>query len=123
MAQTKIGTPCVMAPEIWENKMYNQKSDIWSLGCVLYKLMTLNHAFESKCKLINNLATPAYVIKITAGTYPPITGNYCQELKDLVSAMLSLQPHNRPSVHSILQLDFIKKKVNDVLEGTLRKYE
>ena len=71
----------------------------------------------------NNLATPAYVIKITAGNYPPISGNYSNELKDLVSAMLSLQPHNRPSVHSILQLDFIKKKVNEVLEGTLRKYE
>ncbi len=45
MAQTKIGTPCAMAPEIWENKMYNQKSDIWSLGCVLYQMMTLNQAF------------------------------------------------------------------------------
>lgn len=48
MAKTKIGTPYVMAPEIWENKMYNQKSDIWSLGCILYKMMTLNHAFEAK---------------------------------------------------------------------------
>ena len=69
------------------------------------------------------LATPAYVIKITAGNYPPITGNYSAELKNLVRDMLSLQPHNRPSVHSILQLDFIKKKVNNVLEETLRKYE
>lgn len=45
MAKTKIGTPYVMAPEIWENKMYNQKSDLWSLGCILYKMMTLSHAF------------------------------------------------------------------------------
>jgi hypothetical protein len=29
--------------------------------------------------------------------------------------MLSLDAHNRPSVHTILQLDFIKKKVAEVL--------
>jgi hypothetical protein len=37
--------------------------------------------------------------------------------------MLSLQAQDRPSAHSILQLDFIKKKLNEVLENTLRKYE
>lgn len=116
MAQTKIGTPCVMAPEIWENKMYNQKSDIWSLGCILYKMMTFSHAFESK-------TTAAYVLKITSGNYPPISGNYSSSLKNLVKSMLSLDAHSRPSVHSILQMDFIKAKVKDVLEGTLRKYE
>ena len=50
LAKTKIGTPYVMAPEIWENKKYNQKSDIWSLGCILYQMMTLSQAFESKSK-------------------------------------------------------------------------
>lgn len=45
MAKTKIGTPYVMAPQIWEGKMYNQKSDIWSLGCILYKLITLAQPF------------------------------------------------------------------------------
>ena len=45
MAKTKIGTPFVMAPEIWENRSYNQKSDIWSLGCVLYKMMTFRYPF------------------------------------------------------------------------------
>lgn len=112
MAQTKIGTPCVMAPEIWENKMYNQKSDIWSLGCILYKMMTFNHAFESKSTYSLILATAAYVLKITSGTYPPIHGNYSTNLKNLVKMMLSLDAHNRPSVHTILQMDFIKSKVN-----------
>ena len=38
----------MMAPEIWENKKYNQKSDIWSLGCILYKMLTLRHAFDAQ---------------------------------------------------------------------------
>lgn len=47
LAKTKIGTPHIMAPEIFENMKYNQKSDIWSLGCVLYKMATLKYPFES----------------------------------------------------------------------------
>jgi serine/threonine protein kinase len=45
LAKTKIGTPHIMAPEIFENMKYNQKSDIWSLGCVLYKLQMLKYPF------------------------------------------------------------------------------
>ncbi|XP_039209222.1 serine/threonine-protein kinase Nek3 isoform X4 [Crotalus tigris] len=38
-----VGTPYYVPPEIWENVPYNNKSDIWSLGCVLYELCTLKH--------------------------------------------------------------------------------
>ncbi|XP_016069082.1 PREDICTED: serine/threonine-protein kinase Nek3 isoform X2 [Miniopterus natalensis] len=38
-----VGTPYYVPPEIWENMPYNNKSDIWSLGCVLYELCTLKH--------------------------------------------------------------------------------
>ncbi|XP_022786792.1 serine/threonine-protein kinase Nek5-like [Stylophora pistillata] len=47
LARTCIGTPYYLSPEICENKPYNNKSDIWSLGCVLYELLTLKHAFEA----------------------------------------------------------------------------
>ncbi|XP_019385546.1 PREDICTED: serine/threonine-protein kinase Nek3 isoform X5 [Crocodylus porosus] len=42
-ACTYVGTPYYVPPEIWENMPYNNKSDIWSLGCVLYELCTLKH--------------------------------------------------------------------------------
>ncbi|KAG8001892.1 Serine/threonine-protein kinase Nek3 [Nibea albiflora] len=42
-AHTYVGTPYYVAPEIWDNKPYNNKSDVWSLGCVLYELCTLRH--------------------------------------------------------------------------------
>ena len=46
-AKTCIGTPFYLSPEVWENKPYNNKSDIWAMGCVLYELTTLRHAFEA----------------------------------------------------------------------------
>ena len=52
-AKTCIGTPFYLSPEVWENKPYSNKSDIWAMGCVLYELTTLRHAFEAgKKKLI-----------------------------------------------------------------------
>ena len=47
MAKTCIGTPYYLSPEICEGKPYNARSDVWSLGCVLYEMITLRHAFEA----------------------------------------------------------------------------
>ena len=43
-----IGTPYYLSPEICEDRPYNRKSDIWSLGCLLYELCTLKHAFTGR---------------------------------------------------------------------------
>ena len=48
MAHTIVGTPYYLSPELCEEKPYNHKSDIWSLGCVLYELCTFRHPFEAK---------------------------------------------------------------------------
>jgi len=50
-SKTAIGTPYYLSPEICQEKPYNQKSDIWSLGCILYEMTTLQHAFDGKCIL------------------------------------------------------------------------
>jgi NIMA (never in mitosis gene a)-related kinase len=57
------------------------QSDVWALGCVLYELTTLRHAFDG-----GNMC--ALVLKILRGKYPPIDGSYSVELRDLVSRML-----------------------------------
>ena len=46
-AKTIVGTPYYLSPEICLRRPYNQKSDIWSLGCILYELMNMKHAFEA----------------------------------------------------------------------------
>ena len=57
-----------------ESNPYSYKSDIWALGCVLYELCTLKHAFES-----NNLL--GLVFKIVKGDYEPISDHYSLEMK------------------------------------------
>lgn len=47
-ATSKVGTPYYLSPEVCEDRAYNDKSDIWSLGCILYELCALKHPFEAK---------------------------------------------------------------------------
>ena len=42
---TQTGTPYYASPEIWLDKPYDIKSDVWSLGCVLYEMTTLYPPF------------------------------------------------------------------------------
>lgn len=44
VANTQIGTPHYMPPELWQNKKYSFTSDLWALGCLLYELMTYRSA-------------------------------------------------------------------------------
>ena len=41
LLQTQTGTPYYASPEIWQDKPYDYKSDIWSMGCVLYEICAL----------------------------------------------------------------------------------
>jgi NIMA (never in mitosis gene a)-related kinase len=48
LAQTQIGTPYYLAPEIWENKAYDYKCDIFSLGIVTYEMASLRLPYNGK---------------------------------------------------------------------------
>jgi NIMA (never in mitosis gene a)-related kinase len=63
-AQTMVGTPFYLSPELCEEKPYNEKSDVWALGCLLYELCTYRHPFEAQ-----NQAS--LILKIIRGKYSP----------------------------------------------------
>ena len=95
-AQTALGSPQYISPEICEGKPYNTKSDIWALGCILHEMAELKKPFDG-----TNL--PALIKKIVDCTFVPIKGDYSDGLKQLVLEMLRYDPETRPSSTQIVQ--------------------
>jgi NIMA (never in mitosis gene a)-related kinase len=100
-ATSKVGTPYYLSPEVCEDRPYNEKSDIWSLGCILYEMCTLRHPFEAK-----NQA--ALLLKIIKGKYESIPRIYSRQLGEIVHSCLIKDFKKRPSIINILQLDIIQ---------------
>lgn len=94
-ARTYVGTPYYVPPEIWENLPYNNKSDIWSLGCILYELCALKHPFQANSW--KNL-----ILKICQGPIHPLPALYSSKLQCLVKQMLKRNPVHRPSATTLL---------------------
>ena len=91
-----IDSTSVLAPELIENKPYSNKIDIWSLGIILYELMTLRKPFEIK-------SITLLFEKINNADYPKIKNlNYNKTLINLVESLLNVNPDKRPSVNNIL---------------------
>eukprot|EP01084_Bolivina_argentea_P110555 197372_1 len=107
MAETQIGTPYYISPEICKGQSYSFKSDIWSLGCVMYELINLHRPFEGK-----HIAS--LVMAITNAKYKPLRNNYSLELRNLVESMLSIDPKQRPLTEQILN--------HKSLRNTKRRY-
>ncbi|NWV04925.1 NEK4 kinase, partial [Ptilonorhynchus violaceus] len=114
MASTLIGTPYYMSPELFSNKPYNYKSDVWALGCCVYEMATLKHAFNAKD--MNSLA-----YRIIEGKLPPMPKDYSPQLVEIIQTMLSKKPEERPSVKSILRQPYIKQQISLFLEATKAK--
>ncbi|XP_041835755.1 serine/threonine-protein kinase Nek4 isoform X3 [Melanotaenia boesemani] len=114
MASTLIGTPYYMSPELFSNKPYNHKSDVWALGCCVYEMSTLKHAFNAKD--MNSL-----VYRIVEGKLPQMPSRYDPQLGDLIRSMLSKRPDDRPDVKLILRQPYIKRQIAMFLEATKEK--
>lgn len=93
-----------MSPELFKYKPYSYKSDIWALGCIMYEICNLKHAFDAEN--LNGLA-----IKILKGNYLPVNSLYSKNLRSLIDQMLNIKPANRPTIEDILNKPFIKKKL------------
>ncbi|KAI0028441.1 kinase-like domain-containing protein [Vararia minispora EC-137] len=97
LASTYVGTPYYMSPEVMQEKTYDSKSDIWSLGCLIYELCALHPPFH-EAKTHAQLS-----ILIQNGRIPPLPRGYSQALWSVIKAMLNLNPAMRPSATQLLQ--------------------
>ena len=104
IAFTQAGTPYYASPEVWLDKSYDNKSDIWSIGCIIYELCMLKPPFRGTS--IKNLAK-----NIQKGVYEQISNFYSDDLKKIISMMLVLKPENRPSSYQLLKCDIISRHI------------
>lgn len=84
-AKTIVGTPYYLSPEIVHNKPYSFKSDVWSLGVLLYEMCALKMPFDAQ-----NL--PLLSLKIIKCSYNPLPPNFSKKKNSFISP----KKHNRP---------------------------
>ena len=116
MAGSMIGTPLYMSPEQYNGKKYGFKSDIWSLGCCLFEMCNLKHAFEGN-------SWNAVIVKVLKGQHPPLNNMYSKDMKLLVDQMLNLNPKNRPTIASILERPIMRPKVASYISDFVQNYK
>nr|XP_022343810.1 serine/threonine-protein kinase Nek11-like isoform X1 [Crassostrea virginica] len=104
LASTFTGTPYYMSPEVLKHEGYNSKSDIWSIGCILYEMCTLNHAFDGKSLM-------AVMYKIVEGEVPKLPEKFSAELNNVLKLMLSKDPEKRPCATDLLKIPLIKNHI------------
>ena len=104
LGYTQTGTPYYASPEVWKDKPYDHKSDVWSLGCVLYEMITLRPPFRAKDMegLFN---------KVCKGQFSKIPERFSEDLFTIVKYLLQVNSIQRPSCEQILQHPIILKRI------------
>lgn len=108
-AQTQIGTPYYLSPEICQGKHYDWKSDIWSMGCILYEMCARRVPFDAP-----DLKT--LIQKITKGPSPEIPNEYSSGVKSLCKELLDRDSAKRPPAVEILKKPVVQDMVKRMLE-------
>ena len=103
-AKTFIGTPYYLSPEICMEKPYNDKSDVWAIGCILYELCCYNYPFDAKSQ-------GALLLKILNNEPERIDPHiYSKDLQNMINLLLNKNYELRPGCQDILKMKIILEK-------------
>ena len=104
LGYTQTGTPYYASPEVWKDQPYDNKSDIWSLGCVLYEMITLRPPFRAQ-----NME--GLYNKVIKGQLNKIPERFSNELFEIVKLLIQVNSDLRPSCDDILKNKIILKRI------------
>ena len=105
-AYTNVGTPYYMSPEQINEQKYNEKSDIWSTGCIIYEIAALKPPFEAKTQV-------SLALKIKDGKYNRLPKIYSEELWRVIKLMLNPDKKKRPAVEDLLNIPQVSLRLRE----------
>lgn len=114
LVHTQTGTPYYASPEVWEDKSYDNRSDIWSLGVCAYEMATLKPPFTAS-------SMQDLYKRVLAGKYPKIPGEYSRDLSSIISTLLKVKPSERPSCEQILHMPAVEEHLTNEDENEINK--
>ena len=104
MNYTQTGTPYYASPEVWNEKAYDEKSDIWSLGCVIYEMICLKPPFRAQ-----NMEGLYH--KVQKGVYSNIPDVFSADLGLLIKLLIQVEPNKRPTCAALLNTKIIQRRI------------
>ena len=101
---TQTGTPYYASPEVWNDAPYSYKSDLWSIGCVIYELCELRPPFQGKDldELYEN---------VCKGKPERINKAYSEDLWKMIMMLLQVDVNKRVDCNKFLNSELIKHKM------------
>lgn len=102
------------SPEIWRNRPYDAKSDMWAAGVILYELCALRPPFRGQD--MKELSK-----RVQSGTFARITPRFSSDLDAVIRRLLRVDPRQRPTAAEALELPQVASRLQQVesaLEGT-----
>jgi serine/threonine protein kinase len=103
-AQTTVGTPYYLSPEVIEGRPYNHLSDVWALGVLLYQMVNFRYPFEAS-------SLPALALAIVSANFGPLPEDTPADVLQLVSTLLCKSPLERPSMEQVLELPVVRTRI------------
>lgn len=104
MLTYKMGTPGYTAPEMIKGKAYSFPADIWSLGCLLYVMLTATPPFWEQDRTKRNHRVCTEPLNFLASGY---LSQLSPQARDILSQMLAKDPAQRPSIDQVLAHDWL----------------
>ena len=108
--RTQTGTPYYASPEVWRDEPYSYKSDLWSIGCVIYELCALRPPFKGKDldELYGN---------VCRGNIERISHIYSEDLWKMILMLLQVDVRKRVDCKEFLDSKIIMKKIKEMKEN------